>query len=100
MSCGPGNGKRGKSTARHSVQLSALATTLLGLAGCDYDVAIYSIYVPPWLMCSVVGSSCAAGLLYVAGRTRAATYLGNRSVLFLGLTVIFAVLLWAILFKG
>jgi hypothetical protein len=73
---------------------------LLALAGCDYAVAIYSIYVPPWLMCSVVGSAGAAGLLYVAGRTRAATYLGNRSVLFLGLTVTFAVLLWAILFKG
>jgi hypothetical protein len=73
---------------------------LVMLGGCDYDVPIYGIYVPPWLLCSIVGSACAAGLLYVADRSAAAPYLGNRSVLFVALTVIFAVLLWAILFKG
>jgi uncharacterized membrane protein len=70
------------------------------LAGCDYDVPIYSVYIPPWLLCSVVGAVCAAGLLYVVERTSAARYLGNRSVLFVALTVIFAVVLWATLFKG
>jgi len=73
---------------------------LLAPAGCDYDVAIYSIYIPPWLMCSVLGSSLAAGLLYLVARTSAGPYVGNRSVLFLSLTVIFAVLIWAVLFKG
>ncbi len=75
-------------------------TSLLMLAGCDYDVAIYGIYVPPWLLCSIVGSACAAALLHVVDRTAAAPYLGNRSLLFVALTVIFAVLLWAILFTG
>jgi len=72
---------------------------LLTLAGCDYDVPIYSIYVPPWLLCSIIGSACAAGLLHVVDRSAWAPYVGNRPLLFAALTVIFAVLLWAVLFK-
>jgi hypothetical protein len=76
-----------------------LAALPLALAGCDYDVPIYGVYVPPWLLCSLLGSACAAGVLSLVGHTSAAPYLGNRSVLFVALTVIFAVLLWAIFFK-
>ena len=78
---------------------SAALVLLLALAGCDYDVPVYGIYVPPWLMCSIVGSACAAGVLHVADRSAAAPYLGHRSVLFVALTVVFAVLLWTILFS-
>ena len=80
--------------------LGGLAAVLVTIAGCDYDVPIYSIYVPPWLLCSVVGSAGAAATLYLVGRSTAAVYVGNRSVLFVALTVIFAVLLWIVLFKG
>lgn len=85
---------------RPAPTIASIVAMQLALAGCDYDVAISSIYVPPWLVCSVLGSGLAAGLLYLATRTSAAPYVGNRSVLFLSLTVIFAVLIWAVLFKG
>ena len=76
--------------------LVSLAT---GLPGCAYDTDLFGIYFPSWLVSPVLGALLAGMLLGFLDRSAARQYLGNRTVLFCGMTVIFAVVVWWVAFR-
>jgi phosphate/sulfate permease len=76
-----------------------VAGTAAWLAGCGYDTDLYGMYFPSWVVAPLLGGLCAALLLSVASRTRVGKYVVS-TLIFCGLTVIFAVLIWAVFFTA
>jgi len=79
---------------------TGLALLAIALPGCGYDTDIYGMYFPSWVVVPVISGLAAGGLLAALGRSRAARYLGNRTILFLSLTVILGVGLWWAAFRN
>jgi hypothetical protein len=75
------------------------AFVTVALAGCGYDTDIYGMYFPSWVVAPVIGGLAAGALLAALGRGAAARYLGNRTLLFLSLTVILSVGFWWVAFR-
>ncbi len=83
-----------------SVKFAALS--LLGfvvtISGCGYDTAIYGMYFPSWVVAPVLGAGASGLSLSFVARTRLAPYVSSGIVVFGALTLIYAVLFWALFF--
>ena len=73
---------------------------LLTICGCGYDTSIYGIYFPSWIIAPVLGAGLAALTLSAFSRSRLAAYVPSGLVMFSAVTLIFAVLLWALFFDA
>jgi len=70
------------------------------MAGCGYDTAIYGMYFPSWVIAPLIGAGLAGLTLSLVGRTRLRPYVPSGVWLFSAVTLIYAVLVWALLFDA
>jgi hypothetical protein len=83
--------------ARSAARIRGGVVVAAALPGCGYDTDIFGMYFPSWVVAPLLGGLCAGLLLWLVGRTAAGKYVVNTLV-FCGLTVIFAVLIWSVFF--
>ena len=99
---------RARSRSRRRVRASRLVdggmellcAVMLTTLGCGFDTAIYGMYFPSWIVAPVVGAGLAALSLSMAGRTRLGLYLPFGVVLIIALSLIYAVVVWALFFDA
>ena len=58
------------------------------------------MYVPPWVLCLVIGFVLAYALTQVLGRREATLQLAESGLLFCGVMVSATLLLWWVIFSG
>ncbi|HUA99029.1 MAG TPA: YtcA family lipoprotein [Terracidiphilus sp.] len=83
-----------------SLRLLFLAAPLL-LAGCSYapEYSIFGSFFPAWIFCSVSGLVLTAGARAVIGRSAIAEYLVAPVLLYFGMAVFLACVLWLLFYN-
>jgi hypothetical protein len=84
----------------HPAALLCLALTLLGTAtGCDPSVSVGGVYFPGWLVSVIAGVVSAYGIVIALSHRPQTKELADSGLLFLGLVVGIALLVWWIFFS-